>query len=376
MTTTAEQIPHDHDLLSHLKGAPLSVLLALWRDGATGRKTLIARTGWRKDTVSRALKMLVDMGLIERLHHRRWALAHNVDVRQVLGICGEGQERENRPMAGEERKERPPTPAEERNNGSSATEEEREMRLSASDQEQEERNYRPSEERNDGPSQERNYRPCQERNNRSLAGHKERKKRPCRQKELINRPFPPLEERKKRSTAAEGRKKRSSRGHSIHDHDSIHDHGMYVVVHKQKNEKEKNNIIHALHALSPPFDNAERWLNSTSPDLVQAWLDYLDRLPTVERLLIHNEAGFIRSRVTAGQAPPAPQLPALVPAGDAPPASTQRAQAPGRHSLNPRHWELAVKKKRANPPRPCTDCGRNYRDYSGRCLVCAGIAHI
>ena len=58
-----------------LKGAPLSVLLALWVHGAMSRKELVRKTGWQKDTVDNALDFLSDLKLIERPHYRKWALS-------------------------------------------------------------------------------------------------------------------------------------------------------------------------------------------------------------------------------------------------------------------------------------------------------------
>lgn len=58
-----------------LKGAPLSVLLALWVFGAMDRKGIMARTGWKKGSVDDALVFLEGLGLVARPHYRLWALA-------------------------------------------------------------------------------------------------------------------------------------------------------------------------------------------------------------------------------------------------------------------------------------------------------------
>jgi hypothetical protein len=58
-----------------LKGAPLSVLLCLWVHGAMGKKGIVRKTGWHKDTVEDALAFLMDMGLVSRPHYRKWVLA-------------------------------------------------------------------------------------------------------------------------------------------------------------------------------------------------------------------------------------------------------------------------------------------------------------
>ena len=58
-----------------LKGAPLSVLLALWVFGPMDRKAIMARTGWKKGSVDDALDFLEGLGLVVRPHYRQWALA-------------------------------------------------------------------------------------------------------------------------------------------------------------------------------------------------------------------------------------------------------------------------------------------------------------
>lgn len=57
-----------------LKGAPLSVLLALWVFGAMGRRGLSIRTGWDMEVVGRSLERLEVFGLVERVDYRRWRL--------------------------------------------------------------------------------------------------------------------------------------------------------------------------------------------------------------------------------------------------------------------------------------------------------------
>ena len=64
-------------ILRACKGAPLSVLVALFLFGPSGRRGLVARTGYSKDVVSDALMALESMDLIARINYRRWALLDN-----------------------------------------------------------------------------------------------------------------------------------------------------------------------------------------------------------------------------------------------------------------------------------------------------------
>ena len=58
-----------------LKGAPLSVLLALWVHGAMDKKGLSIKTGWKEDTIGDALAFLGDLKLVERPHYRKWTVS-------------------------------------------------------------------------------------------------------------------------------------------------------------------------------------------------------------------------------------------------------------------------------------------------------------
>lgn len=58
-----------------LKGAPLSVLLALWVHGAMGRSEISRKTGWKGDTVKDALVFLEGLDLVVRPHYRKWSVS-------------------------------------------------------------------------------------------------------------------------------------------------------------------------------------------------------------------------------------------------------------------------------------------------------------
>ncbi len=84
------------DLLRRLKGAPLSVLVALGMHGAQGRGELAKHTGWSRDAVMGALTQLVEIGLVQRLHYRCWMLHPDVHLPGFLGPAGEAKRRPDR----------------------------------------------------------------------------------------------------------------------------------------------------------------------------------------------------------------------------------------------------------------------------------------
>lgn len=62
-------------ILRTLKGAPLSVMLALWLYGPAGRDELVVSTGYSINAVSQALTLLEEhLRYIERAHYRQWRL--------------------------------------------------------------------------------------------------------------------------------------------------------------------------------------------------------------------------------------------------------------------------------------------------------------
>lgn len=60
--------------LRALRGAPLSILLALALDGPAGRADLVAATGYSTGAVAAGLAALETCGAVIRLHHRAWRI--------------------------------------------------------------------------------------------------------------------------------------------------------------------------------------------------------------------------------------------------------------------------------------------------------------
>jgi len=115
----------DHNtFLRALKGAPLSVLLALWVHGSLGRRALCIKTGYQRDTVGDALLLLEDLGLVVRPSYRKWALASGFFQLPLPNLelpeSGDGERRKNRPSGDQkalpERRNNRPSAAERRNN--------------------------------------------------------------------------------------------------------------------------------------------------------------------------------------------------------------------------------------------------------------------
>lgn len=63
-----------NNFLRLLKGAPLSILMALWVFGPQTRRQLTICTGWGRDVVGDALLLLESEQLIYRPHYRQWAI--------------------------------------------------------------------------------------------------------------------------------------------------------------------------------------------------------------------------------------------------------------------------------------------------------------
>ena len=61
--------------LRSLKGAPLSVLVALFVFGPANRVDMIVSTGWKKGAVDDALRLLEGIGLVVRPSYRIWSLS-------------------------------------------------------------------------------------------------------------------------------------------------------------------------------------------------------------------------------------------------------------------------------------------------------------
>ena len=65
-------------LLRSLKGAPLSVLVALFAFGPASRAEMIVNTGWKKGAVDDGLRLLEGLGLVVRPSFKKWALSDGV----------------------------------------------------------------------------------------------------------------------------------------------------------------------------------------------------------------------------------------------------------------------------------------------------------
>ncbi len=93
--------------LRMLKGAPLSVLMALWVFGSMSRKEIMVRTGWKKAAVDDALALLEGLGLIARPHYRKWALADGFQQLPFAHMLPDSESPKNGLAEGEEGAEGP-----------------------------------------------------------------------------------------------------------------------------------------------------------------------------------------------------------------------------------------------------------------------------
>jgi len=99
-------------------------------------------------------------------------------------------------------------------------------------------------------------------------------------------------------------KKPISNGDHDHDHDDIdHDH-VRDVIHKHDHNVDA--LVDKLQALIPPFDHARQWLLRSDVSLrrVVLWLGYWYALDADKRRKIKNPAAFIRAKVMKGLDPP------------------------------------------------------------------------
>ncbi len=100
--------PNKEITLRALKGAPLSVLVALFWFGPASRKGLVSRTGYGKDAVGDALNALFGMGLVVRLDYRKWALLDGnklFEVQSYPQVFHNDPERRNNRLSASERRE-------------------------------------------------------------------------------------------------------------------------------------------------------------------------------------------------------------------------------------------------------------------------------
>lgn len=82
-------------LLRSLKGAPLSCLIALSWLGPAGRNDLVASTGYGRDAISDALRVLVRLNLVTKVHYRQWEInEENTLFVDVLNVSKNGPNKE------------------------------------------------------------------------------------------------------------------------------------------------------------------------------------------------------------------------------------------------------------------------------------------
>lgn len=250
-STTAQEDGGQRALLRELKGAPLSVMLALEIHGAQGRSELMERTGWGRNAVSDALVLLEELRLVTRLHYRCWELRAEQDL--VSTLESEITERPSNNPSGAE------SPADNLSAESPAD------NLSGSES------------------------PSGDLSAESPSGNLSA------------------------SESSSGNLSRAeSPSHNLsapHDHDGVIDTKEPCNQNKHHPSKTtRTKLARALKALDPPFENARLWLQEASPRLVQGWLDYLQNLDRESRRRIRNEAAFLRWKVESEeQPPPAPK---------------------------------------------------------------------
>lgn len=274
-TAEGERSDGENGLLRELKGAPLSVLLALEMYGEQGRVELVERTGWSYSAVQNATNKLMEMGLVQRLNYRTWILVDGVTVEAVASY----------PQVAE-------VVSKNNSRGEMVSESNSENKMAA--------------ENGSGSGAEVT----------SITVSNRAKKA-----EVVT----------ENSSSAEVVSKSIS---APYDHDGVIDTKEHNNKYKhQPSKTTMKALAQTLQTLDPPFDNAEQWLQETSPQLVQGWLDYLQSLDREGRRRIRNEAAFVRWKVESEQAPPP----------------------------LPQHGK------------PCGRCGRRILDAQGNCLVCLHI---
>lgn len=263
--------------LPALKGAPLSVLIALWRYGPQDRKALAEGTGWSTDAVGEALHLLVERGLATRRHYRCWEVAQGLDVVQALGEPDGGARREE-PV--------------ERSSGRVGV------------HEKGRRGHEKGRTRSSAASA-----GTRTGNQGGDAGHETELSTPSVDSESRFQPPSPAAERRRHPTSRWERRLRrpsaaESRSQVFSDAGKAHDVVVGVDYHDQREDHGRNNIIQQLHALHPPFHGAAAWLETVPLERVAGWLAYLRAMDGAAREGIRNEAAFVRKQVTAGRRPP------------------------------------------------------------------------
>lgn len=233
-------------LLRELKGAPLSVLLALEIYGAQGRVELVERTGWSYSAVRDGVTVLEEMDLVRRLDYRNWSLAEGINFLAIFRLPQAAEVVSKDSSGREVFCENSSRRNEVSTNGNGLGAEVVSENSSA----------------NDG--------------NPEVFGEN--------------------------SSGSEVVTKSTS---TPHDHDGV----IKTKGHSNQNKHHPSKttmttLARALKALDPPFQNARLWLQEASPRLVQGWLDYLQNLDRESRRRIRNEAAFLRWKVESEEEPP------------------------------------------------------------------------
>lgn len=236
-------------LLRSLKGAPLSVLIALAAYGKQSRVELVERTGWGYSTVQHALAKLEVMRVVTRSGYRCWSFARQERLGAAMEML---------------------FAAEVVSDNISHTEVVSGNTSEASSE-----------------------------------------KRP--DVEVISTNTWPVDKTGELVTESTSVVDKSSEVVSDntsvppYDHDGViinNNRGKDLKHHPITSTKEVKALAQALKTLNPPFEHAETWLQKVSPRLVAGWLDHLQNLDHASRAQIRNEAAFLRWKVQAEQEPP------------------------------------------------------------------------
>ena len=352
--TSQQPTLSQENVLPELKGAPLSVLLALWQKGPSGRKGLIQRTGWKKDAVSAALKRLVRLKLVVRHNHRQWGVARGVSVPQLLGVVAINRD-------GPQRRQERRSLREERENGSDVG---KPPETPAAGNGRPSRSYTGKERTNQRAA--RGDETAGRRESRSSHTRPERPGRLSQDDENPVHTAIAAAERRLSQSATHNRQRMPVSRARIVDHDLSDDPQPDPDFNKNKRDdndhEEVQAVIQSLQSLNPPFDRAEAWLKTVPLGLVARWLAYLAVIPRSQRDLIQNEAAFVRSRVRKRIDPPLSKY-------------QERPSVQNPYHEEPSDTEPALEPL-VESGDECARCGRTYYDTTGNCLVCMGVIKV
>ncbi len=333
--------------LVQLKGAALSVFLALEHYGAQNCRALVEATGWWRGSVAEALEQLEALGLAQRLNYRAWALRQGVTAADLFPapvekpalLSTDGQaavdnvdhgaalEGGRRQLSAGERRLAHVSAAE----GSLVD-------LSAEAWPGDVSG--PEASTADFSAEARLERVSEFEARREHASAAEARREQVSAEVGLEHVSEP-EARRGRASAAEG----SSAHFSAHDDvdvDELYKQLGYIKHHQHHAQYHDararfERLVVELLALDPPFAQAHEWLRQTNLDLVEAWLAHLRGLDRDSRRAIRNQAAFVRAKVAAGAKPP-----------------------PGKGA----------------GAKPCARCGKGIFDRDKRCLVCAGVVRL